>query len=282
MKINGQNVPDARFEQEWQRLHQARRQDPQLQQMQEDELRRMTMENVIGQVILEQQAAKRYNKIPNNEVNRQYKQLTARYGSEKEFLKANRLKKDDVDRVKDDIRRRLQVEKLLDKIFVDVKEPDEKEVFDEYMKNPAAFGTPEQVHASHIVKHTNQGQDPVEAKAAADEVRAELAGGADFNEMAEKHSDCASGAQDLGTFPRGQMVQRFEDVVFNMQPGDVSDVFETEFGFHIATVHEKIPATVTPFEDVKDQLAQYILRQRRNEAVDAFVAKYREQAKIED
>jgi parvulin-like peptidyl-prolyl isomerase len=282
MKVNGERVPDTQFEQEWQRLTQARQQDQRLQQMQEDQLRQMTMSNVLGQVLLGQEAKRRYANIPNKDVTKEYKAIIARVGSEKEFLKTNRLEKKDIERVKKDVKSRMQIDRLLEKLFSDIGEPTDKEVFDAYMKSPSAFGSPEQVHASHIVKHTNEGQDPKEAHAAIKEVKAKLDAGEDFEALAQSDSDCASGAQDLGLFPRGQMVQGFEDVVFKMEPDEISDIFKTEFGYHIAKVHEKRAATLTPFDDVKGELKQFMFHQSRNKKVDELVSKLREKATIED
>ena len=64
-----------------------------------------------------------------------------------------------------------------------------------------------------------------------------------FEELAKKYSDdlgSAQGGGSLGEFGRGQMVPKFEEVVFEMRPGDVSDVFETEFGFHIIKCEARI------------------------------------------
>jgi parvulin-like peptidyl-prolyl isomerase len=68
-----------------------------------------------------------------------------------------------------------------------------------------------------------------------DDLKAQIEGGADFAEIARANSDCPSGAQggDLGSFGRGQMVPEFETATYAMNVGDLSDVVETSFGYHL-------------------------------------------------
>jgi peptidyl-prolyl cis-trans isomerase C len=107
------------------------------------------------------------------------------------------------------------------------------------------------VHARHILVRMAGSRAPVrpgqkelsddEAKAKAVDLKKQLAGGADFAELARKESDdTVSGAQggDLGEFGHGQMVPEFDKVVFSMKPGDVSDPVKTQFGYHLIQVQD--------------------------------------------
>lgn len=66
-------------------------------------------------------------------------------------------------------------------------------------------------------------------------LKGRIEGGEDFAAVAKEHSDCPSGAKggSLGTFGRGQMVPEFDDATFALQPGEMSDVIETSFGYHL-------------------------------------------------
>ncbi|HSV28709.1 MAG TPA: peptidylprolyl isomerase [Candidatus Omnitrophota bacterium] len=98
-----------------------------------------------------------------------------------------------------------------------------------------------QVRASHILlmykgsMRSTATRSKEEALAQIQEMRDQVKAGADFGKLASEHSDCPSGQEggDLGFFGRGQMVPEFETATFAMQPGDVSDVVETAFGYHI-------------------------------------------------
>ena len=121
----------------------------------------------------------------------------------------------------------------------------------------------EQVKARHILvafkgsPAAQQGKPELteeQAKAKAEELRKQIAGGASFEELAKKESDdVGSGAQggDLGEFGRGQMVPEFEKAAFEAKAGDVTPVVRTQFGYHIIKVEEH---GSTPFEQVKPVL----------------------------
>jgi parvulin-like peptidyl-prolyl isomerase len=110
----------------------------------------------------------------------------------------------------------------------------------------------------------------------------ELRDGADFDEMARKHSDCPENAGDLGFFPRGSMVQGFEDVVFGMEVGQTSDVFKTEFGYHIARVSDTKPAMPCPLEDVREVIVRELTEQTRQKAIEKFIDAQKAKAVIEE
>jgi parvulin-like peptidyl-prolyl isomerase len=109
-----------------------------------------------------------------------------------------------------------------------------------------------------------------------------IAGGEKLEDLAREHSDCPENGGYLGTFPRGQMVREFEEVVFAMQPGEVSDVFLTQFGYHVAKLHERIEPQQVPFEEVRDRIAEHLREQRRTAAVEAFVDSLKAKATIEE
>jgi len=85
-----------------------------------------------------------------------------------------------------------------------------------------------------------------------EQLKKELAEGADFEALAKEHSACPSGQGGgaLGTFARGQMVKPFEDAAFEQEVGKVGNVIETQFGYHLIKVTEKTPATAETEETV--------------------------------
>ncbi|MGB0670841.1 MAG: peptidylprolyl isomerase [Rhodospirillales bacterium] len=91
------------------------------------------------------------------------------------------------------------------------------------------------IRASHILITPRSAGGEAEAKEAAAKLKAEIEGGADFANIAAEHSDCPSGRKggDLGSFTRGQMVQPFEEAAFGLEVGELSDIVETQFGFHL-------------------------------------------------
>ncbi len=99
----------------------------------------------------------------------------------------------------------------------------------------------DQVRASHVLlmyegsARSTANRTKAEAEALINELKSKIDAGADFADLASEHSDCPSGRSggDLGAFGRGQMVGPFEDAAFGLEVGNVSDVVETDFGYHI-------------------------------------------------
>jgi peptidyl-prolyl cis-trans isomerase C len=130
------------------------------------------------------------------------------------------------------------------------------EVKARYDKEVAALPKQEEVHARHILVKTED-----EAKA----VIAELAAGKDFAELAKAKSTDPnkSDGGDLGYFRKGQMVPEFEAAAFAMAKGEVSKVpVKTQFGFHVIKVEDKRDAPPPPFDQVKDQVRQMVMRDK--------------------
>jgi len=109
-----------------------------------------------------------------------------------------------------------------------------------------------------------------EAKAKAEDLRKQLAGGANFEELAKKESDdTGSGARggDLGSFGRGQMVEEFEKAAFDAKKGELTPVIRTQFGYHIIKVDDH---STTPLAEVKTTLEQRERQRRLQETLDAM------------
>lgn len=154
-----------------------------------------------------------------------------------------------------------------------------------YEQNQARYGTGEQRRASHILI-TAEGGDKAGARKKADQLVAQVkAKPGDFEKLARENSkDPGSAAQggDLGFFGKGMMVKPFEDAVFGMKAGDISDVVESDFGFHIIKVTEVKPAAVKPFDEVRGEIERDLKTQQAQKefakAADQFTNLVYEQA----
>ena len=162
-----------------------------------------------------------------------------------------------------------------------------------YKAKPDRFQAPEQVQVRHILIAGTDG----DARAQAEKVLEELKAGANFSQIAkERSADTGSAAKggDLGLFARGRMVPEFDEAAFALkQPGDLSGIVETKFGFHILKLDARRPAGLRPFEEVREELIKEVrgkLQQDarvaeaekvqqgltvNNEAIEAFAATHK-------
>ena len=128
-----------------------------------------------------------------------------------------------------------------------------------YNENIDSYRQPERVKVRHILIKT-QGKPKEEApklKAKAEDILKQLKGGANFAELAKKNSEdpgSAAKGGELDPIVRGQTVPNFEKAAFSLKPGELSNIVETEYGYHILQVESKQEAHTQSFDEVKAQL----------------------------
>jgi peptidyl-prolyl cis-trans isomerase SurA len=116
----------------------------------------------------------------------------------------------------------------------------------------------EEVHAAHIMKmmpRGGEGTTALDAKKQVDSLYQVVLAGADFAEVATANSDdkgSATRGGDLGWFGRGMMVQPFENITFDMTPGEISEPFPTRFGWHFVKLYDK--RGIQPLDSMRQQL----------------------------
>ena len=148
-----------------------------------------------------------------------------------------------------------------------------EEISQYYKDFSEEFWEPQKVHARHILIKTAPGAPENEkegAKKKAEEILAMVKEGKPFEELAKKHSQDQGTAEeggDLGFFARGQMVKPFEEVAFALNPGEVSDVVETQFGFHIIRVDAVKEEGTKPLEAVEEEIRTKLTEERARELV---------------
>jgi peptidyl-prolyl cis-trans isomerase D len=157
-----------------------------------------------------------------------------------------------------------------------------------YEQNKARFATAEQRRASHILITVSPDADESAKKAARDKAEALLArlrAGEDFAALARAESQdpgSAPAGGDLGFFSESMMVKPFADASFSMKEGEISDIVETEFGFHIIRLTGVRPGAGRPFEAVRAEIEAEIRKQqsagRFAEAAETFSNLVYEQA----
>ncbi len=143
---------------------------------------------------------------------------------------------------------------------------DEMERF--YRRNLDLFEVEEEVSASHILIGVPENAPAEVANQKREEAEAILARvreGDDFAELARKHSDdpgSAGEGGELGYFGRGMTVASFERVAFSLQPGQISDLVETPFGFHIIKVDDRIDGGLPPLSAVQDEVREAVREEK--------------------
>ena len=135
----------------------------------------------------------------------------------------------------------------------------DEELNDYFLANKSNYETTERIRASHILVDTQE---------EAEEILAELNDDGGFAELARERSTCPSGSSggDLDWFGRGAMVPAFEDAAFALSIGGISEIVETEFGYHIIMLTDREDASTPELADVADQVRADIESERGHAA----------------
>jgi peptidyl-prolyl cis-trans isomerase D len=131
-----------------------------------------------------------------------------------------------------------------------------------YNENIAQYQTPEQVRASHILLNT-AGKDEAAVRKQAEEILAKVKAGGDFAALAKQYSEDSSkdNGGDLDYFGKGRMVPEFEEAAWTLQPGQVSDLVKSQFGFHIIKLVDKRAGTTRTLDQVRPQIQEQLALQ---------------------
>jgi peptidyl-prolyl cis-trans isomerase C len=283
-RVNGEELSKAEFELALHNLEgQAGRPVPPEQR---DEVCRNLLNNLIAFRLLRQETTRRHLTATSEELDAAMKQVRGQFPNEAAFKQALTSQKLTLAQLRDETRANLLIARMLDQELASQVEVKPSEVSDFYEKNPDRFKQPESVHASHVLIAVPQGADEATRKAArakAEEVLQKARAGSDFAALARTYSNDASKQHggDLGFFPRGQMVPAFDAAAFTLEPGQISDIVETPFGYHVIKVLEKRPAQTVPFGEVSARIEQYLQQEKRQEKTKAFVETLKTKGTVE-
>ena len=282
--VNGEHIGQTEIESEAEQLKVA------FQQMGEEERTQYGLEaenidktalewsreNVIERTLLRQEAERDTEVETGDEIEKSLARL-----KEKHTDGGKRKDSFDEEATRKEIKTRIKLDRLLGKITAQVSAPKNKEIADHYRKNKEHFRVPEKVHAAHIVKNVGDGITEEEASLEITSVWKKLQGGEAFEVLADPHSDCPGNGGDLGHFSRGKMVEEFDQVVFSLEAGAVSKVFQTSFGFHIAKVHKRFPEYMKGLTEAREEICTQLRRGKERRAIERFIDRLRGKANIE-
>lgn len=273
--VNGTEVAQGTIDEEERELR-RRYQEAGEEKSDEDILEDAT-QNAIERVLLRQEALKTVGRIPRNEIDKAFNKVLREHGGRKAFYQRYPLTEEDEEKVREDLANRIRVERFIAQITADIAAPDEEEIAAFYEKNEAFFVEPEAVHAGHIMLATKTGPAD-QLMLALLNLRATILEQDNFAEIARRHAGDES--WDLGWITRGMILPAFEEAVFALQPGEISDVFKTSSGLHIATAIERRDAKPVSLASARKDIRERLWNQTKNDRVGTLVDQLRETAEI--
>ena len=249
---------------------------------------RQVLDEVIGIVLLQQDANAAGMTATDQEIQQQVAQRKGAFPDEKTYKEALAKAGLTEEKLRQQTRDQIAVQKYLQNRFAQAGNVTDQATREFYDKNKAKIQAPERVRVRHILIRF----DPKGAPADKEKAREKAANllkraqeGEDFAKLASEHSeDPGSKAQggELGWVTQGQTVPTFEQAAFALKkPNDLSPVVESQFGFHIIQLQEKQASGTLPYEQVKERIGQLLKQQQAQQQLATRVRELRSKAKVE-
>ncbi|MFO7838859.1 MAG: peptidylprolyl isomerase [Desulfosalsimonadaceae bacterium] len=285
--VNGTKIPRDRLDQQLTMLKQRfASQGQQLDEKKMADIKNSVVQNMVEKELLYQKSSELGIKVDSEQVQEQLASFKNRFNDEAQYKQRLASMGYTEDQLRHEIQQSMAIQQLIEEEIaskIDITDEDLKSYYD---NNSKEFENPKQVKARHILIETGKEADEKEKQAARkkiEKIQKRLEGGEKFSELAKEKSDCQSSESggELGFFSKGQMVPPFEKAAFSTEPGSVSDIVETRFGYHLIKVEDKKAASKESFDDVKDDIKEQMRQQKIQEKLPGYVENLKEKADIE-
>jgi parvulin-like peptidyl-prolyl isomerase len=287
-KVNDRIITSEAVEQEIKNLTAlyGKNLPPEQWQELQSNIRNQAIETLINKQVLFLEADRKKIRPSSDEINDELSRIISRFPSPETFYQQLTQKGISEKQILKDIEQQLKINLLLKEPLAGVPAVTDEEMIEFYHKNSENFRAQEQVRARHILlKVDSEASSEIkkQKRRKLADLRSRIADGADFIEMAAKHSECPSSGKggDLGFFERGQMVKPFDKVAFRLKVGELSKIVETRFGYHLIKIVERKEARALPFEDVREKISIYLKSKKEQLAFNTYLNKLRQSAGIE-
>ncbi len=242
-------------------------------------------DRMVKKELLYQESMEKDINIDPGKVDKQIQQFRDQFSSKDKYRQQLSSLGYTEDLLRTEISRNMAIQQLIDQEIASNISVTEQDAQNYYNNNPDKFKTPEKVKARHILVKTDKegGSGGEAAMDRIKEIQDRISSGEKFAEVAKQESDCRSSESggDLGFFSRGQMVEPFEKAAFSLEPGEVSDIVETRFGYHLIKVEEKKPASKKSYEEVKERIMGQLKQDKIKQELPGYLKELRKDAEIE-
>lgn len=225
------------------------------------------LDSLVSEKIANKEAESRDIEVKEEDIKKQMDSIKSSFTSDEEYKQTLASQGQTEEDLRQDVISYLRLVELLTEL---IDTSDEK-LKAEFESNKESYSQKEQVNADHIL---------VDDEALAKEIYQKISNGENFKDLAKEYSkDFKQGVENganLGYFGRDEMIEEFEKVVFAMKPGEISQPFKSEFGWHIAKVNDKVEAKEAVFDEVKEQIKNKLIDQGLSQAYTEWILEMKE------
>ena len=251
-----------------------------------DQMVSAVLDRIIGHHLVAQEAHARMLRVSDAEVDADLEQMNKEHSKDQAVETLTNLRSS-LEHLRQQRRLSLEISQFVRATISPTVSVTSQQVDAYYRENLERFQEPDSVHASHILIRAASDATPEEkagARAKAAAILAQARQGIDFATLARQHSEdsgSTSKGGDLGTFGRGQMEPAFEAAVFALKATGLSELVETDYGFHVIKLHEHRTARTAPLSDVRGDITELLTQRLQQEKLEAFIKQARTRARVE-
>ena len=247
------------------------------------EMEKKAIENLINAELFYIEAKRQNLKVDSSELKKSISSVKESYPSAKAFKDALKKSGMTMSVFEEKARRSLMIEKLIEKeVKVSFTDNDLEEY---YKKNTEKFKEPEAVRLRYVYVKINPSEPDgkKKAKERAKEAYSKIKSGSDFAQIAMTYSNDMSRIKggEMGFVHRGMMPQDIEKAAFSLKVGQISEIIETDIGFHILKVEEKRASRQVSFDEIKEKLKNELTESMQKNRLEGLIKRLRENAKIQ-
>lgn len=240
----------------------------------EADLKTGLMNQLVERELIRQEGKRRGVVAPDAAVQAKIADIKKGFKSDADFQERLKANGTDAAGFERQVRDMVEVEQVVNAVTAEAK-VSEDEVRRYYDQNRKMYDRPQEVRARHVLVKDEATIKLVEKKARA---------GEDFGALAKEYSEDPGSKDeggDLGYFGRGKMVGEFEDAAFSTPPGQLSKLVKTKFGWHLLKIEDRKAPRTQPFAEVREEIRQNLLAERRRAAFTTWLQDRKAHAKIE-
>ena len=244
------------------------------------------LESMIRREVLYQDSRKAGIKPDDDAVNKEMKTLRQQFSNESDYQKELSRRNVSEELLRSRLERNSSIKKYVEQHFVPEANVTNSDMIAYYEGHLDTFKQPLQVRVSHILIQTDPKWDKArkhEARKKIEKILKNLKKGGDFASLAREQSDgpTRTNGGELGYVRMGQLDKEFEGAVFALKAGEISDLIETDYGYHLFKVTDRKPATVLAYDAVKDKIRRFLIDEKAKQEADLYAKKLREKARVD-
>lgn len=280
--INGKTITDEVIEEEFESIKEHYISAGKVVCCDRDvELMGYARDTVINRVLLEQASLEKFGEVSEGEVDVRFTKIFEEHGGEKNFYENTGFNKGDEFMLRRKVKSSLMVDRYLESEMGAETEPTEAELKAYYEANIDRYLSEVKVEVSQLFLEPKSHEAAKESFEELFAARKEMLAGADFIELAKKHSGLEADQINMGFIRHGQNMPEIDAIVFSMVPGEISPVLATPFGFHIFKVTGRQEPAPIPMAEIKN-LEQTFWSERREKRIKDVIDRLKAAGSIEE